>query len=94
MRDLAKTAKRYCLKASESSYDRETADLVLDLLQAWATVFMPFSSEYPFLARIYQELKREGLPFKASVDLSKAPTINVSKQDKRERDKDINRQRN
>lgn len=71
LKELGKVPKRFIEKTDSTC--AEVAELSLDIIQTWGEAFLPRSRQYPNISKLYHELKRDGLPFKAQYDESKVP---------------------
>jgi hypothetical protein len=74
MKDMAKVARKFTAKKGDSNA-REVSELSLDIIQAWGEAFLPKSKMYPNFAKVYHELRKEGLPFRPQYDESRVPVF-------------------
>jgi hypothetical protein len=74
MKDMAKVARKFTAKKGDSNA-REVSELSLDIIQAWGEAFLPKSKRYPNFAKIYHELRKEGLPFRPQYDENRVPVF-------------------
>lgn len=74
MKELAKVARKFTAKKGDSNA-REVSELSLDIIQAWGEAFLPRSKMYPNFAKVYHELRKEGLPFRSQYDESRVPVF-------------------
>lgn len=70
MKEMYKVVKRFYRPNSESD---EVSELALDVIQQWGEAFLPHSRRYPHIVKVYHDLKKEGVVFKAQYDSSRAP---------------------
>lgn len=76
MKELAKTARKYLSKTGAEN--REVAEIAMDIIQAWGEAFLPRQRQFPNIVRTYQDMRKEGLPFKAQYDSSRVPIFTPS----------------
>mmetsp|Transcript_23748 Transcript_23748/g.34821 ORF Transcript_23748/g.34821 Transcript_23748/m.34821 type:complete len:584 (-) Transcript_23748:194-1945(-) len=74
LKELGKVARKYNGKKHESSC-REVLELCLDIIQAWGEAFLPRSREYPLIPKLYHDLRKDGLEFRAQYDESRVPVF-------------------
>lgn len=74
MKELAKVVKKYQPLIRNGGEERDVAELSADIVQAWGEAFMR-RREYPNIAKVYLDLRREGIQFKTEVDQTKVPSF-------------------
>jgi hypothetical protein len=75
--DLGKTTRKYCSKPGIEC--KETAEVALDVVQAWGEAFLTKRQRYPNITDLYFELRKDGLPFKkVQFDSTRVPIFNDS----------------
>lgn len=75
--DLGKTTRKYCSKPGIEF--KETAEVALDVVQAWGEAFLTKRQRYPNITDLYFELRKDGLPFKkVQFDSTRVPIFNDS----------------
>lgn len=67
-------ARKYNGKQSDAT-SLEISELSLDMIQTWGEAFLPRSREYPNIPKLYHELRKDGLPFRAQYDESRVPVF-------------------
>lgn len=76
MKEMGKCARKYVGKVGADS--KEVADQCLDMIQAWGEGFLPHQQTFPNIIRLYQELRRERMPFKTQYDAARVPLFTPS----------------
>ena len=76
IKELSKLAKKYVNKSGPDN--AEVSSTVLDIIQAWGEAFLPYQSSFPNIPKLYQELRRERLPFKRDYDVNRVPIFTTS----------------
>lgn len=71
VKDFGKLIRKYNAKSGSSN--AEVANVSLDLIQSWNAIFARIQDRYPNIPRLYQELRREGIPLNSNIDSSHTP---------------------
>lgn len=73
MKELGKVARKYHGKTGAENV--EVASLALDIVQAWGEAFLPLQHRYPNIPRLYQDLRKERMPFSSQYDKNRVPIL-------------------
>eukprot|EP01035_Chromulina_nebulosa_P017065 gene17065-22577_t len=73
IKEIGKVARKFVAKTGDDN--REVSIACLDIIQAWGEAFLPMQNKYPNLPKLYQELRKEKLPFRPQYDESRAPVF-------------------
>ena len=71
MKEMAKVARKYSGKGGSENI--EVAELSLDVIQAWGEAFLSRQRQFPGFVKVYHDLRKEGLRFKAQYDINRVP---------------------
>jgi hypothetical protein len=76
MQEMMKVARKYTKLPGPEAL--EVAEACLDVLQAWGEAFLPRQRQFPNIVKAYQDLRKEGLPFRVQYDPSRVPIFTPS----------------
>ena len=79
MKEMAKVARKYSGKGGSENI--EVAELSLDVIQAWGEAFLSRQRQFPGFVKVYHDLRKEGLRFKAQYDVNRVPIFTPSAAD-------------
>jgi hypothetical protein len=72
LKELGKVARKYHNLQTDAT-TREVGELSLDVVQTWGETFLPRSQQFPNIPKLYHELRKDGLQFRAQYDETRVP---------------------
>ena len=73
LKELGKVTRKFNNKTGAES--AEVFKLALDIVQAWGEAFLPLQHKYGNITKLYQDLRKEKMPFNSQYDRDRVPIL-------------------